>query len=126
MQEWKLTRALEKNYTKEEILERYLNTIYFGHNCFGVVSASKFYFGKTPSELSLDECAILAGLIKSPNNYSPFKNPERCQKRKEIVLTVMLNNGSISQQEKEEAVNAPLPLAQSIKQDTVFVFLFCF
>lgn len=117
LREWKLTRSLEKQYDKEEILERYLNTIYFGHNCFGVTSASKFYFGKSPRELALDECAILAGLVKSPNNYSPFKNPDACQKRKELVLNAMLRNGAITQKEKEEGIKAPLPLEEDRKSD---------
>ena len=109
LQEWKLTKSLEKNYTKDEILERYLNTIYFGHNCFGVASASQFYFGKHPSELTLDESALLAGLVKSPNNYSPIKNPDLCKKRRQIVLTMMHNMGKITKQEKDEACYAPLP-----------------
>ena len=83
LQEWKLTRQLEKNYSKDEILEKYLNSIYFGHSCFGIRAATKFYFGKTPEELSLADSAILAGLVKSPNNYSPFKNAEKCRKRKQ-------------------------------------------
>ena len=117
LQEWKLTRTLEEAYTKDEILEKYLNTIYFGHSCFGVTAASKFYFAKTPSELTLADCAILAGLVKSPNNYSPFKNPEACQKRKSIVLNAMLQNGCITKAEKAEALNTPLPLAKSVKHD---------
>ena len=81
LKEWKLTRELERKYSKNEILEKYLNVIYFGHNCFGISSASEFYFGKSPSELDLADSAILAGLVKSPNNYSPFKNPEKCVQR---------------------------------------------
>ena len=108
LQEWKLTKALEKNYTKDEILERYLNTIYFGHNCFGVASAAQFYFGKQPANLTLDEAALLAGLVKSPNNYSPLKNPDLCKKRRNIVLTLMYNAGKITKKEKDEANHAPL------------------
>ena len=109
LREWKLTKALEKNYTKDEILERYLNTIYFGHNCFGIASASQFYFGKHPYKLALDEAALLAGLVKSPNNYSPIKNPDLCKKRRQIVLTMMYNMGKITKKEKDEANDAPLP-----------------
>lgn len=109
LREWKLTKQLEKRYTKDEILEKYLNTIYFGHNCFGITSAANFYFGKNPSELSLSDSAILAGLVKSPNNYSPFKNPDRCQARKAVVLNVMKENGKINQNELKNALNAPLP-----------------
>lgn len=109
LQEWKLTNALEKRYSKKEILEKYLNTIYFGHNCFGITAAADFYFGKTPQELDIADSAILAGLVKSPNRYSPFKNEENCQKRKASVLAAMLKNGYISQREREQALAESLP-----------------
>ncbi|MBQ8343501.1 MAG: transglycosylase domain-containing protein [Clostridia bacterium] len=109
LQEWKLTRQLEKRYEKDEILEKYLNTIYFGHSCFGIVAAADFYFQKTPSELTLSDGAILAGLVKSPNNYSPFKNPDRCQKRKESVLALMQANGKITENQRQTALGEPLP-----------------
>lgn len=113
LKEFKLTRQLEKRYTKDEILEKYLNTIYFGHNCFGLSSAAEFYFGKEPSELRLAEAAVLAGLIKSPNNYSPFKHPENCLGRKKTVLSAMLAQGHITEEEKEDALSVPLPTAPS-------------
>ena len=109
LQEWKLTRALERAYTKDEILEKYLNVIYFGHNCFGLDRAAKFYFDKSVNELSLADSAILAGLVKSPNHFSPFKNATACQKRKKTVLSLMLKNGVITQKEFDEALAAPLP-----------------
>lgn len=112
LKEWKLTKALEKKYTKDEILEKYLNTIYFGHGCFGISSAAEFYFGKQVKDLSVADSAILAGLIKSPNNYSPFKSPEKCQKRKATVLALMQKNGSISEAEKQVATSEPLPVQQ--------------
>ncbi len=121
LQEWKLTRQLEKRYTKDEILEKYLNTIYFGHNCFGIVSAADFYFQKTPSELTLSEGAILAGLVKSPNNYSPFKNPDRCKKRKESVLALMRTNGKITEKQRQTALNEPLPLRNSLQNNAGFL-----
>ncbi len=109
LREWKLTRALERAYSKDEILEKYLNVIYFGHNCFGLNAAAKFYFGKDPQSLDLAASAILAGLVKSPNNYSPFKNPVNCKKRKATVLNIMLKNGDIDQAEKHVAMEKPLP-----------------
>lgn len=121
LQEWKLTRQLEKRYTKDEILEKYLNTIYFGHNCFGIVSAADFYFQKTPSELSVSDGAILAGLVKSPNNYSPFKNPQRCQKRKDSVLALMQKNGKITEKQRRIASNEPLPLRNSLQNNAGFL-----
>ncbi len=110
LKEWKLTKELEKRYSKEEILEKYLNGIYFGHSCFGIASASEFYFGKTPDKLTVGESALLAGLVKSPNNYSPFSHPEKCEKRKRVVLALMLENGAITQKEREEALLEPLPV----------------
>lgn len=109
LKEWKLTKALEKKYDKNEILEKYLSVIYFGHNCFGLRSASKFYFGKNIDELDLADSAILAGIVKSPNNYSPFKNPARCLQRKAVVLSLMQKNGVINEEEKQIALKKPLP-----------------
>jgi membrane peptidoglycan carboxypeptidase len=110
LKEWKLTRALERAYTKDEILEKYLNVIYFGHNCFGLQAAARFYFDKEPSELDLADSAILAGLVRSPNNYSPFKNAEKCAKRKESVLRLLFKNGAITKPQMQEALEKPLPL----------------
>lgn len=109
LSEWKLTKQLEKKYTKKEIIEKYLNVIYFGHSCFGIQSAAEFYFGKTVQELDIADSAILAGLVKSPNNYSPFKNPENCQKRKSRVLRAMRENGSINDSEYTSAMEKALP-----------------
>lgn len=111
LREWKLTRALERAYTKDEILEKYLNVIYFGHNCFGLQAAARFYFDKEPSELDLADSAILAGLVRSPNNYSPFKNAEKCLKRKESVLRLLFKNGQITKEQMQEALDKPLPLS---------------
>lgn len=110
LKEWKLTRALEKTYSKDEILEKYLNVIYFGHNCFGLRAAARFYFDKEPNELDLADSAILAGLVKSPNHYSPFKNPEKCSKRKESVLRLLFKNGAISKSQMLQALQKPLPV----------------
>ncbi|MBO7297635.1 MAG: transglycosylase domain-containing protein [Clostridia bacterium] len=112
LKEWKLTRQLERKYSKQEILEKYLSVIYFGHNCFGLRSAAKFYFGKDVNELDLADSAILAGLVKSPNNYSPFKNPENCIKRKAVVLSLMAKNGSITEAERQAALHKALPNMQ--------------
>ena len=110
LREWKLTRALEKAYSKDEILEKYLNVIYFGHNCFGLRSAARFYFDKDPIELDFADSAILAGLVKSPNNYSPFKNAKACAKRKESVLRLLFQNGAITRAQMQTAIKKPLPL----------------
>ena len=96
LNEIRLTKQLEKEYTKDEILETYLNTIYFGHNCYGLQSAAEFYFGKKAENLTLTESATLVGLLASPNNYSPFKNPEKSIKKRNTVLNAMLECGFIN------------------------------
>ncbi len=97
--EIKLAKKLEKKFTKKEILEKYLNTIYFGDNCYGIASASKHYFDKNVQELTINESAILAGVIKSPQKYSPTKNVDNCIDRKNTVLKAMFNQGFISESE---------------------------
>ena len=126
LKEWKLTRRLEKRYTKDEILEKYLNTIYFGHSCFGIRAASEFYFNKAPSELTLADSAVLAGLIKSPNHYSPFKNAEGCLKRKNVVLSLLYQNGYITSAERELALQTPLPTAPSPQKNSDGFLCFVF
>ncbi len=109
LKEIKLARALEKNYTKTEILELYLNSIYFGHSAFGITDAAGYYFGKSPSELSPAESATLAALVKSPNRYSPFKDPKVCLSRRNFVLSLMAEQGYLSPAEAERAKGEPLP-----------------
>lgn len=113
LKEIKLTKQLERRYDKEQILEMYLNTIYFGHNCFGLQSAANFYFGKPASELNLTESAALVGLLTSPNNYSPFKNPKKCLERRNTVLKNMLDCSFIDGETYQTAINSPLEVAQN-------------
>lgn len=108
LKEIKLTKQLERRYGKDKILEMYLNTIYFGHNCFGLQSAANFYFGKPASELDLEQSATLVGLLTSPNNYSPFKNPKKCIDRRNTVLKNMLDCSFIDRQTYENAIDLPL------------------
>lgn len=108
LKEIKLTKQLERRYDKERILEMYLNTIYFGHNCFGLQSAANFYFGKAASELDLEQSATLVGLLTSPNNYSPFKNPKKCTERRNTVLKNMLDCSFIDRKTYENAAEMPL------------------
>lgn len=109
LKEFKLTRALEKKYTKQEIMELYLNSIYFGHSAFGIGSAAQYYFGKNTEDLTPAECAMLAALVKSPNRYSPFRDPEKCLARRNLVLKLMREQKYLSAREYDEALNTPLP-----------------
>ena len=99
------TLRIEANYSKKEILEGYLNTINYGHVKYGIENASKFYFGKSASELSLAEASMLAGIPKAPSNYSPLINMEACKERQLLVLNSLVNNGIISEIEKDSAYN---------------------
>jgi penicillin-binding protein 1A len=105
-----LAYKMELILTKEEILELYLNQIYFGQGAYGVVAAAQTYFGKSLSELTLGEAAMLAGLPKSPNNYSPYKNLDKAKKRQEHVLTRMEEAGFIKVEERLDALTKPLVL----------------
>ena len=111
LKEIKLARALEKQYSKDEILTLYLNSIYFGHSAFGIESAAQFYFGKTADELTVADGAMLAAIIKSPNRYSPFRDAEACSARRELVLRLMHEQGYLDDARFKQANDEPLPLS---------------
>lgn len=103
---WKemwITLRLETHYSKDEILEGYLNTINYGHGMYGIGNASYFYFGKSPKDLTLAESAMLVGIPKSPSNYSPISNYDLAKQRQRYVLNTLVNNGMISQEEADQA-----------------------
>lgn len=104
IQEQYLALQVEKQLTKEDILESYLNTINLGQNTLGVQAASQRYFGKDVSELTLSECATIAGITKNPSAYNPITNPEENAKRRKKVLGDMLAQEYISQEEYDEAM----------------------
>lgn len=105
---------IEKKYTKEEILEFYVNSQEFGiggtnyESINGVEQASKYYFGKSVSDLNLSEASLLVGLFNNPYLYNPYNNPEGCTNRRNVVLTLMEKHGYISEEQKNEAMNIPV------------------
>ena len=101
---------IEQTYTKSEILELYLNSVYFGHGNYGIQSASIYYFSKDASDLTLDESAILIGLLPAPAIYSPVNHPERILKRRNLVLKVMLNQGYLINEEYELAIEKDISI----------------
>lgn len=115
LKEIALTKKLEKAYTKDQILQSYLNVIFFGNNCYGLEEASHYYFNKPASQLDIAQSAALAGLIKSPTKYSPIHNPNNCQKRRNLVLSEMEKDGKISIEQKIQAQNQPLQLEITAK-----------
>lgn len=103
VQEAWLALQLERMYSKEEILEFYLNKIFYGNHSYGVAQAAKNYFGKDLDELTLPEAALLAGLPQRPTAYNPFENPELAQERMDTVLSLMVRHGKITEEEAKEA-----------------------
>lgn len=105
LQEMALAIQLERKKTKQEILEMYLNKVYYGSGAFGVQTASKVYFGKDVKKLSLSECALIAGLTQKPSGYSPHDNYDAAIGRRDVVLNRMLELGYITSTQRDEAVN---------------------
>lgn len=101
MKEWVIAIEFEKRYTKEEIIAMYLNKFEFIYNAFGVSSAAKTYFGKDQKSLSVDESAILIGMLKNPYTYNPKRNPELMKKRRNVVLYQMVKNGYLTESDFE-------------------------
>lgn len=99
---------LETQYSKDEILEGYLNTINYGNGILGIENASYYYFNKSSKDLTLAEATILAGIPKSPNNYSPLNDEMAAKKRQEQVLTALVNNNIITEEKKEETLDIKL------------------
>jgi penicillin-binding protein 1A len=104
-------REMEKHYTKDQILEGYLNQIPFGHGWYGVESAARHYFGKSASNLSLPEAAALAAMPKGPALYDPLKYPDRVRQRRNVVLSLMANQGFITQAQASSAKASPIVTA---------------
>jgi penicillin-binding protein 1A len=99
---------IERQFTKQQILELYINRIYFGNGCYGVETASQAYFGKNASQLDLAEAALLAGLVRSPNRFSPLKNPEGAALQRNAVLDRLVELKKVSPAQAEEAKHAKI------------------
>jgi penicillin-binding protein 1A len=106
-----LSIRIERRYTKDEILGLYLNQAYFGTRAYGIEAASQTYFGKQAKELSLAEAALLASLPKAPSHYSPFRNHDKANDRRAVVLQQMLGHKFIDRRQYEAAIKEPLPAA---------------
>ena len=111
MKEWVIAVEFEKRYTKEEIIAMYLNKFEFIYSSFGVSSAARTYFGKDQKELSLDEAAILIGMLKNPYTYNPRKHPENALKRRNVVLRQMVKNKFITNDEYELIKEKPIDVS---------------
>lgn len=105
-----ITKQMEKQLSKDEILESYLNCIYFGNNCYGIESAANFYFSKSAKNLTPSESAILAGVISAPSKFNPITRAENCKKKRDIVLENLCNYGTISPSSLQEEKEKPITL----------------
>ena len=109
-QEWITATKLEHNYSKEEIVAMYLNTVAFGHNAFGIRAAASTFFDKKPIDMTIEECALMAGVVNAPTRYSPIRNPENSLGRRNLVLRKMAENGYITQAEYDSISQIPLDM----------------
>ncbi|MBE7016192.1 MAG: PBP1A family penicillin-binding protein [Ruminococcaceae bacterium] len=100
--------AFEKQFTKDEIITMYLNIAYFGNNCYGIEASSKMYFGKPALDLTAKEAAMIIGITQAPTRFDPYKNPENCTQKRNLVLSKMLEHGMIDQEEYETSIAADL------------------
>ena len=108
--EMKYAIELEEKYSKDEILEKYLNISLFSNGVYGIGTAANYYFSKKVDELNLQESAMLIGLLKNPSGYNPKNNPEQALERRNVVLGQMEKYGSITPEEAEKAKDKPLGL----------------
>ncbi|MER9315027.1 penicillin-binding protein [Mesorhizobium sp. M0659] len=113
VQEVLLSLWLEHKHTKDQILEMYLNRVYFGSGAYGVEAASRRYFGKSARDVTLSEAALLAGLLKAPSRLSPARDPKAAEERSQLVLAAMRDEGKISAKELASAMSAPATRAPS-------------
>ncbi len=111
--EWITAVKLEYNYTKEEIAAMYLNTVAYGSNAYGIKAASETFFGKQPDELSIQEAAVLVGVVNAPTRYSPVSNPQNSLVRRNLVLSRMVKSGSITQSQYDSISRLPITLNYS-------------
>ncbi len=108
---------LERNYTKEEIIAMYLNTVDFGSHAFGIKSASKTYFNTSPDSLKVEEAAMLVGMLKAPSWFHPVRNPERAFQRRQVVLSQMARYSYLSPAAFDSIRQLPLDMSQYQVQD---------
>ena len=120
--EWILALAMERKFSKDEILELYLNKVYYGGGSYGIDAASRKFFGHGANELSLSEAAIIAGLVKAPSNYSPTADADAAVGRASVVLETMVEAGKITSEQAREADPKEVKLAPEPRQNSVRYF----
>lgn len=111
LQEWVTATKLEYNYSKDEIIAMYLNTVFYGHNAYGIKKATETFFGKEPDEITMEEAALLAGVVNAPSKFSPRRHPDNAMNRRNLVLKRMETNGYITEAEYDSISQIPIDLS---------------
>ncbi|MBR5729257.1 MAG: transglycosylase domain-containing protein [Prevotella sp.] len=115
--EWIIATKLEMIFEKNEILTMYANTVDFGSNAFGIKTACKTYFGNTPKQLTVEQAAVLVGMLKATTFYNPISNPENSLKRRNVVMNNMVEHGDLSREEYDRLKNLPIKLKYSVESN---------
>ncbi len=115
--EWVVATKLERNYSKDEIIAMYFNTVPFGSQSYGIKSAAKTFFNKTPAEINTEEAALLVGILKAPSWYSPVRNPDRAMERRDVVLNQMRKYDFISSEKYDSLRTIPIDMSNFRMQD---------
>lgn len=115
LKEWITAVKLERNYTKEEIMNMYMNAIFFGSNAYGIKAASQTFFGKNPIDLTVEESAMLVGMVNKPTRYNPVLNPDKALVRRNFVIGQMEKAGFITEAERDSIVQIPISLSYQIQ-----------
>ena len=122
LKEIRVALALERAYTKDQILEAYMNEVNYAHGWWGIQTASKNYFGKNAADLNPAEAALLAAIVNRPEYYSPIRNPENALRRRGLVLRRMVDQGVIPAEDYERYANAPIPTERAVDGGTIAPF----
>ena len=115
LKEWITAVKLERNYTKEEIMNMYMNQVFFGSNAYGIKAAAQTFFGKNPIDLTVEESATLVGMVNKPTRYNPALNPDKSLTRRNFVISQMAKAGFITETERDSIVQVPITLSYQIQ-----------
>ena len=111
LKEWITAVKLERNYTKDEIMDMYMNAVFFGSNAYGVKSAAQTFFGKNPADLTVEESATLVGMVNKPTRYNPVLNPDKALVRRNFVIGQMEKAGYLTEAERDSIQQIPIVLS---------------
>ena len=124
LREWFTAVKLERNYTKDEILVMYLNSIFFGGNAYGIRAASETFFDKQPGDLTIEEAATLVGMVNKPTRYNPAQNPTQALERRNFVIDKMVTYGHITRDEADSVKKIPIRLKYQVRDNNVGAALY--